>query len=265
MSGMFNLAYILQFVVHGLYHRSFPQHNLIVHRHKAILHVVPDTCDEVYIADKEDLGKLFGDVALVGEELAEYRFEEAFVFQWLPIVHVCLGNRKIQYLAPVVYDDVQLEAVEPAHRRLAHLGNTLEHFVPLDTLVVTDPDRGGIHKGNTRTLPQTAGLQKYRHRHKYTLAKLHEAVIGYRSRKFTLHMSLYIELVKVLEAPKSAQMKEKTDGYYLALGHRWRTLGQTAYQKRPGGFFEIFAELIYKTKNITNFRVVNHKELYLSI
>lgn len=214
----------------------------------------------MYIADKQYLGKFFGDVAFVGEELAEYRFEEVFVLQWPPIVHVCLGDRKIQYLAPVVYDDVQLKAVEPAHRRLAHLGNALEYLVPLDTFVVADPDGGGIHKGNTRALPQTAGLEEYRHRHEHTLAKFHESVIGYRSGKLALHMPLYIELVKVLETPKSAQVKEKTNGYHLALGHRWRALGDTAYQKRPGCFFEIFAELIYKTKNIANFRVVNHKE-----
>jgi hypothetical protein len=53
-------------------------------------------------------------------------------------------------------------------------------------------------------------------------------------------------------------MEEQTDRDYFTFRHGHRTLGGLAQKKRTGGLIKIFAELIYKTKNITNFRVVNH-------
>jgi len=80
---------------------------------------------------------------------------------------------------------------------------------------------------------------------------------------------LEIEYIEVLEASEATQMKKQANRNYFALRHYRRALGRLAKKKRACSLIKIFAELIYKTKNITNFRVVNHlffmfKYLYIS-
>jgi len=66
-------------------------------------------------------------------------------------------------------------------------------------------------------------------------------------------------IVHFLEAPEPAQMEKKADGNYFTLGHcRW-AFGSPAQDKGLRSFVKIFAELIHKTENIANFKVVNHK------
>jgi hypothetical protein len=60
-------------------------------------------------------------------------------------------------------------------------------------------------------------------------------------------------------------MKEQTDRDHFTFGHGRGALGGLAQKKGTGGLIKIFAELVYKTKNIANFRVVNHLFLCLNI
>jgi len=78
-------------------------------------------------------------------------------------------------------------------------------------------------------------------------------------------MLLEIKQIEVFKTPEPAQMEEKTDRDYFTLRHGRRTLGGLAQKKSTCGLIKIFAELIYKTKNITNFSVVNHLFLCLNI
>ena len=48
----------------------------------------------------------------------------------------------------MIDDQMQLQAVEPPHRRFAALGDALERLVVVDAVVAADPRRCGIAKGN---------------------------------------------------------------------------------------------------------------------
>ena len=57
------------------------------------------------------------DVAFVSEELAKQGLSQ--VWQRLAIIHVAWGQPAIQYFTQVIDDQMELEAVKPAHRGLA--------------------------------------------------------------------------------------------------------------------------------------------------
>lgn len=107
---MLYLAHVLQLVVHGLYYRALAQQDLIVHSHKAVLHVVSYSGDQLDAIRKKYLYQFLGDIPLVCEEFAEYFFQESLAFQRFAIIYAGLCYGKVQYLTPVVYHQVQLEA-----------------------------------------------------------------------------------------------------------------------------------------------------------
>jgi len=265
VAGVLHLTDILQFIVYRLYHRPLAEHNLVGEAHQAVFHVAPHAGDQVDAVDKEYLGELLGDVALVGEALAEDGPEETLAAERLPVIHVGLCDGKAEDLPPVVDEDVELEAVEPAHGGLAHLGDAPEHPVSFDALVITDPDGGGVHERDARAAAHAAGFQEHGHGQKHALAQLHEAAVGDGAGELPLHVALHVEEVEVLKAPEAAQVKQQADCNHLALTHNGRALGGTAQQKRRGGGVKFLAELIHKAENFRNFSVVNHREEALAV
>lgn len=204
---MLYLADVLQFVVYRFYYRAFPQQYLVGHGHQGVLHVVPDGCDKLYPVDEQHFHQAFPYIALIGEELSVYPVKETFFFERFPIVHVRLRYGKVEYFSPVVYDDVQFEAMEPAHGRTPRSGDALEYLVVGDALVLADPDRGRINEGNTGAVAKTASLKEQGHGHQVALHKLGKPVIGDRIGEVVLHMGLYVEYIKMLEAPETAQLE----------------------------------------------------------
>ena len=59
-----------------------------------------------------------------------------------------------QQVTTVIDDQVQLEAVEPAHRGLAPRRQTGKHLMAGDAPVVADGDRCGVNEGNARDWSQ---------------------------------------------------------------------------------------------------------------
>ena len=255
---MLHLTYILQFIIHRFDDRSFPQQYFITHRHQAVFHVVADISDQMDTADEQYVGQLLGYISLVGKELSEYGPEKTLVFKGLPIVHICPGDGKIQYLSPIVDDDMQLEAIEPPHCRLSYFSNSFEHLVARNPFVMAHPYRSGVYKGYARTFTQTAGFQKNGHRHDHFLRKLYKAVVGHSGGEFGLHMLLHIEQVKVFHAPEPAQMEKDEYADDLAVAHCRGPPGFLSKDELFGALFKFLAEFIDNTENISNFIVVNH-------
>ncbi len=220
---MLYLAHILQFIVHCFYYGSFAQQYLVRKLHQGVLHVVAYLCDQVYPVHEEYFTQLFGDIPLVPEKLPVKVFEKSLLLQGLTVVHVARCNGKAQNLAPVVYYKVQLEAIEIAHGRLAHLCQFPEHFVPLDALVVAYLDTGRVHERNAGTAPKAAGLKEHCQGEDAGLGKLGEPVVGYRFGKIGLHVLLDVVYIKMLEALETAQMEDDDYGNDLALRHNGRT------------------------------------------
>ena len=221
---MFHLTDVFEFIVDRFYNGPFPQHDFIVQGHQAVFHVVADSGYQMYAPGEQYLDQFPGDLALVPKEFPEDVLQESLILQGIPVINVCLGYGKVKYLSLVVYHDVELEPIKPAHCRLPNRRGFPEHPVPFDALVLAHPDRGRIHERNALTSSQTAGFEKYGRWRNDRLAKFNEAVVGYGARVFVLHVPLNIEEIEVLEAPKAAQVEECADGDHFALGHRGLTL-----------------------------------------
>ena len=65
------------------------------------------------VVNEQFLEKLLAYVSPVGEYLSEEPVSEVLVLQGFTVVHVPRRERPLYYLPAVVYDDVQLEAVDP--------------------------------------------------------------------------------------------------------------------------------------------------------
>lgn len=65
MSRMFNLTYVLEFIVDRFYDRSLSDQNFLTHGHQAVFHVVTDACDQMYIIDEQYVCQFLGYVPFV--------------------------------------------------------------------------------------------------------------------------------------------------------------------------------------------------------
>jgi hypothetical protein len=116
MAGMLDLADVLELVVDALDDRPLAQQELVGGGQNALAHVL------AYLGDQRD--------ALGGEQL--------------------LGKR-LGDVAAIVDHQVQLEAVEPAHRSLAPTRIDSKDAVLRDAGVVTDREGGRVHKADAGT------------------------------------------------------------------------------------------------------------------
>ena len=256
---MLYLTYILQFVVDRFNDRTLPQQYLIAHCHQAVFHVVPDLGDELHPIDEEELGELFADIALIGKQLPEDPVQEPFALQRGPIIGTGLSDGEIEYFALVVYDDVQLEAMEPAHGRFPRIGNSLEDFVAANALIFADADGRGIYERNPRALSQTAGFQEQGQGHQVLLHQFCKPIVRNGIWELVCHVLLKVEQVEMFERPKSAQLKDDHNGDDLAFGHyRW-ALWRVADEVLIDELVIFFAKFVDDTENFSNFRIDYHR------
>ena len=157
---MLNLAYVFQLVVDSLDDGAFPEQYFVMEVHQRVFHVPLELCDQVYVIDEEHLKEVLADVSPVREEFSEEPFREPPVLQGFPVVYIARGELPLDDLATVVDDQVQLEAIEPAHRALALGRPPLHRLVLLLALDVAGDQRRGVYDGNTRALAQGACLQE---------------------------------------------------------------------------------------------------------
>lgn len=155
---MFYLADVLEFVVDCFDDRTFAQHDLVVHAHQAVFHVVTDIGDQVYVVYEQDIGQFFGQVAFIGKQFAENRFQEPLVPKRFAVVHIGLCDGKVYYFALIIDDNVQFEPVKPAHGGFSYFSYAFEHLVPFDAFVVAYPYWRGIDERDTSAYAKATGF-----------------------------------------------------------------------------------------------------------
>ena len=104
MSGVFYLTYILQFIVHRLYHRTLSEQQLIIQAHQGVLHVLLYLGHQMYIVHKEHLKEVLTDIPPVCEEFSKQPLGEAFILQWLPVIYVSWRELPLDNLSLVIDD-----------------------------------------------------------------------------------------------------------------------------------------------------------------
>ena len=131
----------------------------------------------MYVVNEQFLEQLLAYVAPVGEELSEEFLREVLVFQRFTVVRVSRRKGPLYYLASVVDYDVQLEAVEPPHRRLAFCRPSFHRLMVVRALDVARHQRCGIDDGYARAFAQCTRLEEQQQVKPDRSLSLNEAVV----------------------------------------------------------------------------------------
>ena len=174
---MYELCDILEFVVDCFDDRPLPQHYLVVERHELVLHIRPQPCDDVDVVGEKLVEKRLGYVPLVCIQFSYNVVAQPVEHFLVPVVHIASCEDEVQDLTTLVADEVELEAVEPTHRALAHLGILLEHFVALDPFVVAHRHACAVDEAYACALAEAAELEEEHHLYGHPCLKFHEPVV----------------------------------------------------------------------------------------
>ena len=138
--------------MHGLDQRPLAQKQPVRQRQELVLHVLPELRDELQPLRLQERAQGLADVALIAEELAPQVFDHSR--HGAAVVHVAGRQVAAEHLTALADDEVELKAVEPAHRGLPPPRRVPKDFVPRDAQVVADRESRGVHERDARTVPE---------------------------------------------------------------------------------------------------------------
>lgn len=176
---MYDLCNILKHVVYSLNDVSLSEHHLVVERHELVLHVRPESCNQMYAILKQEIKQLLGDVPLVSEQLAIQAFSKHPKHFRILVADIGPGKYKRYYLPTIIAYKMQFETMAPPHGSFAISGNSLEHLVCISAQVVTNGYHRGINEADTRTSSKTLEIQEEHQLKENSALQFHEAVVRY--------------------------------------------------------------------------------------
>jgi len=124
----------------------------------------------------------------------------------MSVINVARRQAKGYYFALIIDDQVQLEAVEPAHGGLASCGSPSKHPVLVDAWVTADHKRCRIDKADAGTATQLRMQPGYQ-RNQDRGHQLDEALIAHQRGKLTAQVARDVR--RVIHASTSSS---GTDG-----------------------------------------------------
>lgn len=136
VAGVLNLGNVLELVDDGLNDGSFAHQPLVAQVHQAVGHVLTQPRDEVESLLKKQLGERSGDVASVANEFAAQSLDQER--NRTAIIHISWSQATGQQLSLVIDRQMEFEAKEPAHSRLAASGLSCKDPVLTDAFGMTN-------------------------------------------------------------------------------------------------------------------------------
>ena len=121
-------------------------------------------------------------------------------------------QHETEQLASLIADQMQLEAVEPSHRALSPLCQSLEYLMQVYPLVPADSQCRAVHKTYPRAPAHQALLQEQDERHDYSPLQLGEPVVRHRSRKQMTHMHKDIPDIEMFQTFVPTEVEQYHDG-----------------------------------------------------
>ena len=218
--GMLNLGHVLQFVIDGLYQRPLAQEDPVRNGHNLALHIAFEFCNQLNAIHKELGEEVLTDIALVAEQFAEDLLEEGLVPERFPVIDIARCDHEVQQVSLLVANQMELEAIEPAHGALSTLCKPLEDLVEMDALVPTDTQGGTVHETDPGAASHAALLHEQDKGNGNLPLQFYEAVIGDSLGKQVGHIVLNFVQVKVFQAFISTQVEQYHDGNHLGIGQR---------------------------------------------
>lgn len=260
VSGVLDLRDILQLIVDGLDQSPLAQEDFVRDCHKLALHVALKLCYQLDAVHEKSGEEVPADASLVSDQLSEDPFDEGFVPERIPVVNIARCEHEVQEFSFFVANEVQFEAVEPSHRALAPLGESLEYLVEADALVPAHAQGGAVHETDARAGSHAASIHEQDEGDHHLTLQLDEAVVGNEPREQIRHIPAYLIQVEVFKAFISAQMEQYHDGYHLGVGQPAVTV-VLPFRLVPLGSESVnldksvinVAEVIRHTENFRNF------------
>ena len=112
---VFNWALMVS--ISDRFRRTLPQEQFVPEAHHAILHVLADFRQQFEALGQERIMQGLGNIAAITKELAKEPVYEGR--HRLPVVHMAWRQPKREEFSFIIHDEMQFEAIEPAHRGLA--------------------------------------------------------------------------------------------------------------------------------------------------
>lgn len=163
VASVLDLADVLELVIDRFDDGALAQQELIAEIHEDIAHILAQLGDELdALCDEQVFDERLRNIAFVADEFAKEATDQGG--NWLAIIDIARGQTDGQEFAPIIDDQVQFEAVEPADRGLATPRIDLEDPVGMDTSVVADGEWRRVNEADPRTRP-ILGMQIGHQRH----------------------------------------------------------------------------------------------------
>jgi len=212
MAGALDAALAFQDVVDGFDNRALAQQDLVPQGHQFVLHVLFDASDELQALFPQLVEQRLGDIAFVAEHFPGEAVDH--VGHGFAIVDVAGGEFDGEQFAPVVNDQMQLEAEEPASRGFAALGDIAEHAMRMDAMRVADFETCGVDEGDAGGVAHMREQERAQRR-QGGADLLHKALVGRQAGKIGA-IVVQAEQVEVLKGPKMRKVKEHQNGHHFA-------------------------------------------------
>ena len=136
MASMLNLRDVFELIDHAFDDGPFTQQQFVDPRQQAVFHVFLEFGDELHTKRLQELVKEWlRDITAICDQLPKQAFTECG--NWFSVIDIARCDLASQEFSTIIDHQMQLEAVKPAHRTLAALGELGTHLVSVNTMVVT--------------------------------------------------------------------------------------------------------------------------------
>ncbi len=194
MARMLNLRDVFELIGDGFDDGAFAQEELVGPIEQAVVHLLTQFGDELEpLGDQQVLREGQRERAFITNELAHEPFGE--LGNRVPIINVAWRQAKGHELALIVDNQVQFEAIEPAHRGFATSGTSLKDAMGGDTSSVAHGQWSGVNKADTATLTHT-GMQIGDQGHQHGRHQLDKALIAHQGWK--LSVQIRVDILRVI-------------------------------------------------------------------
>jgi len=214
MARMLALTDVLELVIDALNDRPLAQQELVDQREDAPTHVLASFGDQVEaVGDEQFLGERLGEVALVARGFAKEPPHQAG--HRPTVVHVARSQAHGQEVAAVVDDQMELEAIEPAHGRRAVSCIGPKDAMGVDARGAADAQASGIDQADARTRAELR-VQTDRQGQQHARHESNEACIADHLRELGAQLCLDMLGVKALEGAIARLFEQDQVRHHLA-------------------------------------------------
>lgn len=160
MSRVNKVGLVLEQFVDSLDDVSFPQHDLVPHRHQFVLHLSLEPMNELDTLTEQALEEFLLDVSSVSEDLPKQDLCKHRSYPAIPVIHICSCKTECYHFTGIIAEQVQLESMAPAHGTLSVLGKAGKDLVVISSYIVTYGYHCAVNERYTRTLAESIELHE---------------------------------------------------------------------------------------------------------